>query len=203
MGIKALAPATSSLAIRVGVAFALNVLVPVFLFAFSLLRLPKLLAPAPEGMTSSQGSNTAPPVDLAPGAVATPPLGWSQTASLSNEAGWPHDPSGTAWFRGGEYQLYARDPGRFVAVGAPTAASFDDVVVTAQFRKVGGPPGGGYGIIVRNTGPAPLDGRNQGGRYYMLEAGDQREFGVWRRDDDRWIDLVPWTPSPAVRPGDA
>jgi hypothetical protein len=113
-----------------------------------------------------------------------------------------------AWFIGGGgaapgYQLFARDPGRFVAIGAPIAAVFRDVVVTARFRKVGGPPGGGYGIIVRNSESAPLDGRSQRGRYYVFEVGDRGEYGAWRREEDRWIDLIPWTPSPIVHPGNA
>ncbi len=76
-----------------------------------------------------------------------------------------------------------------------------DGVVTASFRKVGGPPGGGYGIIVRDAGPGPRDGINQRGRYYVLEVGDRGEFGIWRREDDRWVDIIPWTRSGAVRPG--
>ena len=36
----------------------------------------------------------------------------------------------------------------------------------------------------------------------MFEVGDRGEIGVWRRDEQRWVDLVPWTPSTAVRPGD-
>jgi hypothetical protein len=125
-----------------------------------------------------------------------------------SRSSWPHDPSGAAWFiqdgpTASGYQIFAREPGRFVAVGAPIAAAFRDTVVMAQFRKVGGPAGGGYGIIVRNSGSTPLDGQSQVGRFYVFEAGDQGEFGVWRRDDERWIDLVPWTASPAVRPGNA
>jgi hypothetical protein len=73
--------------------------------------------------------------------------------------------------------------------------------VTAAFRKVGGPPGGGYGIIVRDQGPGPRDGIEQGGWYYVLAAGDRGEVGVWRREGERWVDLFPWTPSEAVRPG--
>jgi hypothetical protein len=38
-------------------------------------------------------------------------------------------------------------------------------------------------------------------RAYVFEAGDLGEFGVWRRDEDHWVDLVPWTRSSAVRPG--
>jgi hypothetical protein len=49
----------------------------------------------------------------------------------------------------------------------------------------------------------PLDGVSQGGRYYVLEVGDRGEVGAWRRDDDHWVDLVPWTRSEVVHPGAA
>ena len=68
-------------------------------------------------------------------------------------------------------------------------------------RKTGGPPGGGYGMIVRNQSPEALDGINQDFDAYVAEAGDLGEFGVWRREGDHWIDLVPWTRSQAVRQG--
>jgi hypothetical protein len=35
----------------------------------------------------------------------------------------------------------------------------------------------------------------------VFEAGDLGEFGIWRRDLDHWVDLVPWTRTSAVRPG--
>jgi hypothetical protein len=69
------------------------------------------------------------------------------------------------------------------------------------FRKVGGVPGGGFGVILRDRSPARLDGVVQGGRYLVLEVGDRGEIGVWRRENDRWVDVVPWTPSAAVRRG--
>ncbi|MDP8924842.1 MAG: DUF1080 domain-containing protein [Chloroflexota bacterium] len=120
-----------------------------------------------------------------------------------NQRGWPSDQQSTAWLADGGYRLFARQPGKFVAVGAPIAGRLRDVVMTATFRKVGGPPGGGYGLIIRDQGDGPRDGVAQGGRYYVLEAGDRGEVGIWRRDGDRWIDILPWTPSSAVRPGDA
>jgi hypothetical protein len=116
-------------------------------------------------------------------------------------ADWPNNPEATAWFADGAYRLFAREPSRFVAVGAPITQPFHDVVVSARFRKVGGPPGGGYGLIVRDQGPGPRDGISQRGRYYVLESGDRGEVGIWRREDDRWVNLVPWTRSEAVRPG--
>ncbi|MDP8924380.1 MAG: hypothetical protein M3O34_16095 [Chloroflexota bacterium] len=99
------------------------------------------------------------------------------------------------------YHLVARHPGQYVAIQAPIAEPLSDVVVTGTFRKVGGPPGGGYGLIIRDQRPAqgaPLD---QGGRYYVLEVGDRGEVGIWRRETDRWVDLLPWTRREAVRPG--
>src|SRR6266851_4342471 len=63
---------------------------------------------------------------------------------------------------------------------------------------MGGPPGGGYGLVVRDQGPGPRDGVNQDGRYYVLEVGDRREVGIWRRENDHWIDLKSWTHADAV-----
>src|SRR5579884_3523789 len=116
-----------------------------------------------------------------------------------NPRGWPSNPESTAWLADGSYRQVARQASQFVALGAPITERLRDVVVTARFRKVGGPSGGGYGVIVRDEGPGPRDGINQGGRYYVLEAGDRGEVGIWRRENDRWIDILPWTSSPAVR----
>ena len=76
-----------------------------------------------------------------------------------------------------------------------------DTVVTGWFHKVGGPLGGGYGLILRDQNPDQRDGRNQLGRYYVFEVGDRGEVGVWLRDVDHWVDLLTWTPSDAVKPG--
>jgi hypothetical protein len=116
--------------------------------------------------------------------------------------GWPNAPESTAWFGDGAYHLLAREPGRFVAVGAPAGDALRDVVVSGTFRKVGGLAGGGYGLIVRDEGPGPRDGVSQQGRYYVFGIADDGRVGVWRRENDRWVDLLPWTPLPAVRTGD-
>jgi hypothetical protein len=106
-----------------------------------------------------------------------------------------------AGWRDGAFRLTARQATRFVAVAAPIASVPDDVVVSATMRKTGGPPGGGYGLIVRNQSPEALDGDNQDFDAYVAEAGDLGEFGIWRREGDHWVDLVPWTRSQAVRQG--
>jgi hypothetical protein len=90
-----------------------------------------------------------------------------------------------------------------VAVGVPLIGAIEDGVVSAQFHKVDGPGGGGYGVIIRDqAGAAERDGRSQAGEYLVLEVGDSGDIGVWRRNQLRWIDVVPWTHSDAVRRGD-
>jgi len=111
-----------------------------------------------------------------------------------------NNPPYAAWVDGA-YRFQAHDATHFVAVGVPINQVLTNVVVSATFRKTGGPPGGGYGLIVRDQGPEPRDGVNQQMTAYVVEAGDLGEYGVWRRDGDRWIDLVPWTRSTSVRSG--
>jgi hypothetical protein len=146
------------------------------------------------------------PGQPAPGALnnAAPPLRTALNVRYSESpTGWPSNPSSTAWFADGGYHIYARTPGQFVAIGAPTAERFGDMVVSATFHKVDGPIGGGYGFIIRDQGPGPRDGVNQLGQYYVLEVGDRGEYGIWRREGDRWLDLIPWTQSDLVPQGDA
>ena len=121
-----------------------------------------------------------------------------------NRAGWPNDTGTTTWLdAGGGYRLAARQPSRFVAVGAPALPALQAAIVTATFRKVGGPPGGGYGLIVGDQGPTRRDGIDQGGWYHVMEVGDRGEIGIWRRAQDHWEELVPWTPSDVVHRDDA
>ena len=116
---------------------------------------------------------------------------------------WPNDPQGTAWLSDGIYQVATRRAGQFVTISAPVADVPPNVIVSATLHKLGGPAGGGYGIIVRDQGPAAQDGVSQAGRYYVLEVGDKGEVGIWRRETDHWVDLQPWQRSDAVKPGNA
>ena len=164
---------------------------------------PPPASPAPATAPVAVAAPTSPPA--APASSPSPaPEPVFQTVLderfANNQRGWPDNQQSTAWLGDGVYHLNARDPGRFVSVGAPGLGSFGDVEVTGRFRKVGGPPGGGYGLILRDQGPDPRDGLNQGGRYYVLEVGEGTQFGIWRRETDQWVDLIVFTPSGAVKP---
>jgi hypothetical protein len=125
------------------------------------------------------------------------------SGSVTDQLGWPSDPNGTAWLDGDAYRLTVRQPRRFVAVSAPLGGAYTDVFVSAAFHKIGGPPGGGYGIIVRDQATALRTGLDQDGRFYVAEVGDRGEVGLWRREDDHWVEILPWTRAEAVHPGEA
>src|SRR5215467_11056661 len=82
--------------------------------------------------------------------------------------------------------LLAPSNGGVAAVSAPLAEPLRDAVVGATFRKLGGLPGGAYGVLVR---------RNQAGRYYLAQVRDSGEVAIWRREQEHWAELVPWTRS--------
>jgi hypothetical protein len=160
-----------------------------------------LLTATALGCGSSPGSTptTAALVSQAQAVQSTPPA-----LSLIDQrlrAAWPDNQASTAWFESGGYQIYVRNPGDFVAIRAPTVGAVDDVVVSGTFRKVGGPAGGGYGLIVRDRRTSMGNGLDQSGQFLVAGVGDRGQIGIWRRDNDRWLDLIPWTDSSSVHPG--
>jgi hypothetical protein len=139
---------------------------------------------------------------LVPVPLATTRISLDETFDEPS-AGWLNNPTGPAWYADRGYRLEARAPGKFVAIDAPSTDAFHDGSLSARFHKRGGPPGGGYGLIVADQGPEVHDGIFQGGRFVVVEVGDDGTFGIWQRERDHWIDLVPWTVSSAVHPGHA
>jgi hypothetical protein len=121
----------------------------------------------------------------------------------TNAAKWPAGPQGLTALVNGTYRIAPQQAGQFVAVSAPITNLPADVVVSATFRKLAGPSGGGYGIIVRDQSTTPRDGTKQDGQFYVLELGDKGEVGIWRRDSDHWVDLLAWQRTDAVKPGTA
>jgi hypothetical protein len=124
-------------------------------------------------------------------------------AFTSAPEGWPNTTQGPARYANGIYQLTPKVSGQFVAINAPLAGPVRDVSVSGRFHKAGGPAGGGYGLIVNDQHPDLRDGVNQGGRFVVLEVGDEGTVGVWQREQDRWVDLLVWTANPAVHTGTA
>jgi hypothetical protein len=165
--------------------------------------------PVPSAALVAATGPSASPGGARPDPTVPPPADRWAAAHILLEAhfadahqGWRSDPDSTAWSAAGVYRLRARTPGQFVAVEVPLGGPLRDVSVSGTFRKLGGPPGGGYGLIVRDRGPGPRDGVNQDGRFYVFEVGDRGDVGVWRREGDHWDALVPWRASETVRPGD-
>jgi hypothetical protein len=170
------------------------------------------LRPDPSADPNSSADAAAPPGPRetgGPDAYASAAFGPPATGVLlderfaSSERGWANNPTGVAWLADGAYHLFARQTARFVAVSVPGTQGLEDVVVSGHFRKTGGPAGGGYGLIVRDQVVAAErgDGQSQTGPFYVFEVGDKGELGIWLRDGDHWVDLLPWTASDAVRPG--
>jgi hypothetical protein len=144
-----------------------------------------------QGRAQSTGADTGTPI---PSAVL------DETFAASPK-GWPDDPKSTAWYADASYHLQARVAQQFVAANAPPTDAFHDGTVSTRFHKTGGPPGGGYGLIVDDQGPEVHNGLYQGGQFVVLEVGDDGTIGAWQRVDDHWIDIVPWTPNGVVHPG--
>jgi hypothetical protein len=165
------------------------------------MQAPPASEPAEDKVAQPVMVEAVPTATSAPTPVQPPPRVLLDERFVDNRRGWPDNSGATAWLTGEGYRLAARWPGQFVAVGARLANPVWDVTVTVSFRKVGGPPGGGYGVILGDQGPGPRDGLYQGGRYYVLEVGDRAELGIWRYDNDHWVDLIPWVKSSRVHPG--
>jgi hypothetical protein len=148
-------------------------------------------------------------VQAAPGNALAHPVTPGPLRTLLDERfiefpnGWPEDPGAMASYSDGTYRLVVRGTEAGLVVHAPVEELLDDVVVMATFRKMSGPPGGRYGVLVRNGAPNLEDGVKTMGRGYLFEVSDRGEVGIWRRGEHRWVELVPWTPSTAVRLGDA
>lgn len=116
---------------------------------------------------------------------------------------WPSDPLIIARRIATGYRITPRLDSDFVAIGAPLGEAFRDVLVGATFRKLGGPENGVYGLLLRDRGPMPRDGRNQTGRFYLGQIDGRGAVSIWRREQDLWFELAAWTQVDAVHTGEA
>jgi len=117
--------------------------------------------------------------------------------------GWPNDPQAGARLVPVGYRLTPPLDNQVLVIGAPVAQSLRDVLVAASFRRVGEASGGVFGLVLRDHGPGPRDGRNQAGRYYVAQVDYRGEVGIWRREQEGWVELFPWTASAVLRPAPA
>jgi len=172
---------------------------------------PEIAAQPTRAAAVAAQASVVPSQATSASAVGQPPSTTDQPPSgalfderfTTNAANWPSNPQGLGLFTNGSYRVATRQAGQFAAIGAPLSNVPADVVVTADFHKLAGPDGGGYGIIVRDQRQGPGDGSSQDGRYYVLEVGDKGEVGIWRRDGDHWVDVLPWQHSDVVKTGTA
>ncbi len=162
---------------------------------------PPTVAPTTAPTETATSAPVATPATVTAAASASPAAPVLDETFASGADGWPNAATASAFWDTSGYHLVPRIAAQFVAITAPSSSALSDGLVTGQFRKIAGPVGGGYGLILRAQ--APLDGADQGGRYYVFEVGDKGEVGAWRREQDQWIDLMPWQASGAVNAGDA
>jgi hypothetical protein len=173
---------------------------PTALPAVPLTRQPTALAVAVPTLAALPPAST--PVELTSTASPRLPRTVFSGSFLGGPlTGWPNDETSTAWFASDGYHLLARQSGQVVAIALPGGDRLESGAIDLTVRKVGGPPGGGIGVIVHDQEPAGRNGTNQNGAYHVLAIGDRGEVGIWRRAGDQWVDLVPWTASTLVKQG--
>ena len=57
--------------------------------------------------------------------------------------------------------------------------------------------------MVDDEGAEVHNGLNQGGRFIVLEVGDEGKIGAWQRADDHWVEIMPWTSNSAAHEDEA
>jgi hypothetical protein len=111
------------------------------------------------------------------------------------QSGWDRRSDADAeWdYRDGEYRIAVFTPD--LAVWSNTSEQHDwaDLVMTVEARRVEGPLDNQYGVIVRYQDQS---------NFYLFSISSDGMFTVQMLRDDEWIDLVTWTASEAVRPGE-
>ena len=92
----------------------------------------------------------------------------------------------------GSYWFYVKSPN--ILVRGQLGLDLADVSVEVDATKLSGPTGE-FGIVCRYDGAT--------GNYYLLEVSDTGAYAIFKRKDDGWETLVDFTPTDAVRTGEA
>ncbi len=93
----------------------------------------------------------------------------------------------------GKYRwtVQAHQPSRFSAV--PKIDPVSDFYLIVDAKRVSGDPGCMYGLLFRR-----LDRNNS----YLFQITDEQYFAFELLDQDRWITVIDWTQTLAIRPGE-
>jgi hypothetical protein len=115
---------------------------------------------------------------------ADPKSGWDSGADADAEWGYHR----------GEYRIVVHAT-ELVAWGNPVShRDWTHMEMSVEARRVDGPLDNQYGIIVRH-----VDHSN----FCLFAVSSDGMYSIQRLRNDEWEDLVSWTPSDAVRQGDA
>jgi hypothetical protein len=113
--------------------------------------------------------------------------GWP-TGNVSSQYG-----TGNRQITGGKYRWDDTAHQGEVLYAFPKISSVGDFYLTVLGRRISGPQGAAYGVMLRN------DGIN----YYFLEIRDDQVFRFSRWYQHEWMTLINWTRAAAIQPSQA
>lgn len=137
-------------------------------------------------------------IDLSASVVPPPPRLVDDFSNSSS--GWTirSDAEAEMGYAAGEYGLLVKQPNRIVWSLAPLrqqlgeeAQLFNNFELTVEARQASGPVGQ-YGVLFRFQ-----DGDN----FYAFSITSAGLYRLDKRVGGEWVNLRPWTPSPAIRTG--
>jgi hypothetical protein len=109
--------------------------------------------------------------------------GWSKKSSSPKES--------EVGYEDGKYLITVfRENG---SASAWLKRDFNDFVIEVEATKEGGPDGNGYGVILRRLED----------NFYRFEISGDGYYQFDKRQDGKWIDIIPWTRSITINTGEA
>ena len=94
-------------------------------------------------------------------------------------------------YEDGEYSILAKMPDSWWWAAAPTDEPLSDFTVEVDLQQLSGLKEHTYGIVFRE----------QGNGFYRFGISGTGEYALFKAQNDRWIRLLDWTKSTAIRPG--
>jgi len=109
------------------------------------------------------------------------------------DSGWLLDANEDREFayEDGEYSILAKMPDSWWWAAAPTDEPLSDFTVEVDLQQLSGLEEHNYGIVFRA----------QGDDFYRFGISWAGEYVLFKVQNDRWIRLLDWTKSEAIRPG--